>query len=30
MFTIEYAEGIADDLAGLRGFERNQILEEIL
>ena len=29
MFTIEYAEGVADDLAGLRAFDRNQILDRI-
>ena len=29
MFTIEYAESVAKDLAGLRAFEREQILDRI-
>jgi mRNA-degrading endonuclease RelE of RelBE toxin-antitoxin system len=29
MFKIEYSEGIAEDLAGLRSFDRNQILDRI-
>ncbi|HHT9121805.1 MAG TPA: type II toxin-antitoxin system RelE family toxin [Candidatus Wunengus sp. YC63] len=29
MYTIEYAEGIADDLARLRAYERKQILDNI-
>jgi len=29
MFTIEYAESVAEDLAGLRAFERERILDRI-
>ncbi len=29
MYTIEYVESVADDLVGLRVFERKQILDEI-
>jgi mRNA-degrading endonuclease RelE of RelBE toxin-antitoxin system len=29
VFTISYAEGVADDLAGIRAFERRQLLDEI-
>ena len=29
MYAIEYAEGVADDLAGLRAFERKRILNRI-
>ena len=29
MYTIEYAEGIADDVANLRAYERKQILDSI-
>lgn len=29
MFTIRYAEGVADDLAGLRAFDRKAILDRI-
>lgn len=29
MFSIEYAEGVAEDLAGLRAFDRTQILDRI-
>jgi mRNA-degrading endonuclease RelE of RelBE toxin-antitoxin system len=29
MFTIEYAEGVADDLAGLRAFDRNRLLDRL-
>jgi mRNA-degrading endonuclease RelE of RelBE toxin-antitoxin system len=29
MFTIEYAEGVADDLAALRAFDRKEILDHI-
>ena len=29
MYTIEYAEGVADDLADLRAYERAQILDRI-
>lgn len=29
MFTIAYAEGVANDLAALRGFERKRILDQI-
>ena len=29
MYTIEYAEGVADDLADLRAYERTQILDRI-
>ena len=29
MFTIEYAESVAQDLAGLRAFERERILDRI-
>jgi hypothetical protein len=27
MFSIEYAKGVGDDLAGLRAFDRKQILD---
>jgi mRNA-degrading endonuclease RelE of RelBE toxin-antitoxin system len=29
MYVVEYAEGVAEDLAGLRPFERAQILDSI-
>ncbi len=29
MFTISYAESIADDLASIRAFERRHLLEQI-
>jgi mRNA-degrading endonuclease RelE of RelBE toxin-antitoxin system len=29
MFRIEYAEGVVDDLAGLRAFDRKKILDRI-
>jgi addiction module RelE/StbE family toxin len=29
MYSIEYAEGVADDLARLRVYERQQILDKI-
>ena len=29
MYVIEYAEGVADDLARLRAYERKQILDRI-
>ena len=29
MYTIEYAEGVADDLAGLRVYRRAQILDAL-
>lgn len=29
MFTIEYAESVADDLKGLRAFDRKSILDKI-
>ena len=29
MFLIEYAEGVADDLASMRPFDRKQILDRI-
>jgi len=29
VYTIEYVEGVADDLAVLRAFERQQILDRI-
>jgi mRNA-degrading endonuclease RelE of RelBE toxin-antitoxin system len=29
MFSIEYAEGVAGDLSGLRAFDRKQILDRI-
>lgn len=29
MFSIEYAEGVADDLAALRPFDRRRLLDEI-
>ncbi len=29
MYRIEYAEGIADDLARLRPYDRNQILDQL-
>jgi mRNA-degrading endonuclease RelE of RelBE toxin-antitoxin system len=29
MFSIQYVESVADDLAGLRTFERKRILDEI-
>ena len=29
MLEIDYAAGVAEDLAGLRGFERARILDEI-
>ena len=29
MFAIEYAEGVVDDLAGLRPFDRRRLLDEI-
>ncbi len=29
MFSIEYAEGVADDLAALRPFDRNRLLDQI-
>ncbi len=29
MFSIDYAEGVADDLAGLRAFDRKQLLDHI-
>jgi mRNA-degrading endonuclease RelE of RelBE toxin-antitoxin system len=28
-FAIEYAESVADDLAALRPFERNQVLDRV-
>jgi mRNA-degrading endonuclease RelE of RelBE toxin-antitoxin system len=29
MFSIDYAKGVANDLAGLRAFERRQMLDQI-
>ncbi|HZW32635.1 MAG TPA: type II toxin-antitoxin system RelE/ParE family toxin [Isosphaeraceae bacterium] len=29
MFTIEFSEAVAEDLAGLRAFDRKQILDQI-
>lgn len=29
MYTIEYADGVADDLAKLRAFERTRVLDTI-
>ncbi len=29
MYAIEYAEGVADDLAGLRAFDRKTLLDRI-
>jgi hypothetical protein len=29
MYTIEYAEGVAEDLADLRAYDRAQILDRI-
>jgi hypothetical protein len=29
MYEIEYAEGVADDLANLRAYERKNILDSI-
>ena len=29
MFTIEYVEGVADDLAGIRPFDRRQLVDRI-
>jgi mRNA-degrading endonuclease RelE of RelBE toxin-antitoxin system len=29
MFTIQYAEGVAEDLASLRAFERKEILDGV-
>ena len=29
MYVIEYAAGVAEDLAGLRAFERARVLDEI-
>ena len=29
MFNIEYAEEVADDLAGLRAFDRKRLLDQI-
>jgi len=29
MFTIEYAEGVAEDLAAMRPFDRSQLLDRM-
>jgi hypothetical protein len=29
MFTIEYAEGVAEDLAAMRPFDRSELLDRI-
>jgi hypothetical protein len=29
VFTISYAEGVAEDLAAVRAFERRQLLDQI-
>jgi len=29
MFSVDYAEGVAQDLAGLRAYERTRILDQI-
>jgi mRNA-degrading endonuclease RelE of RelBE toxin-antitoxin system len=29
MFTIEYAEGVADDLAAMRPFDRSRLLDRV-